>query len=61
KIVRAPVLTVRTRLFYARRELVALLREEPSLALLADRIDEPPPLRVPESPPGVSSSHKEPA
>ena len=32
KIVGAPVLTVRTRLFYARREIEALLGEEPSLA-----------------------------
>ena len=32
KIVGAPVLTVRTRLFYARRELEALLAEEPTLA-----------------------------
>jgi RNA polymerase sigma-70 factor (ECF subfamily) len=36
KIVAAPVLTVRTRLFYARRELAQLLREEPTLAALAD-------------------------
>ncbi len=35
KVVGAPVLTVRTRLFYARRELLALLREEPSLAVVA--------------------------
>jgi RNA polymerase sigma-70 factor (ECF subfamily) len=35
EIVDAPVLTVRTRLFYARRELVALMREEPVLAQLA--------------------------
>lgn len=35
KVVSAPVLTVRTRLFYARRELLALLREEPALALVA--------------------------
>jgi len=35
RIVGAPVLTVRTRLFYARRELEAMLREEPSLAGLA--------------------------
>jgi RNA polymerase sigma-70 factor (ECF subfamily) len=34
KIVGCPVLTVRTRLFYARRELEALLQEEPSLAAL---------------------------
>jgi len=32
EIVDAPVLTVRTRLFYARRELEAMLGEEPSLA-----------------------------
>jgi RNA polymerase sigma-70 factor (ECF subfamily) len=32
RIVGAPVLTVRTRLFYARRELEAMLAEEPSLA-----------------------------
>jgi RNA polymerase sigma-70 factor (ECF subfamily) len=33
-IVDAPVLTVRTRLFYARRELEAMLPEEPALASL---------------------------
>jgi RNA polymerase sigma-70 factor (ECF subfamily) len=32
KVVDAPVLTVRTRLFYARRELEAMLAEEPTLA-----------------------------
>jgi RNA polymerase sigma-70 factor (ECF subfamily) len=32
KVVGAPVLTVRTRLFYARRELAELLRAEPALA-----------------------------
>jgi len=32
RIVGAPVLTVRTRLFYARRDLEAMLRDEPSLA-----------------------------
>jgi RNA polymerase sigma-70 factor (ECF subfamily) len=32
RIVGAPVLTVRTRLFYARREIEAMLVEEPSLA-----------------------------
>lgn len=35
KVVGAPVLTVRTRLFYARRELLALLGEEPALAVVA--------------------------
>jgi len=35
-IVSAPVLTVRTRLFYARRELAELLRQEPSLAVFAE-------------------------
>jgi RNA polymerase sigma-70 factor (ECF subfamily) len=35
KIVGAPVLTVRTRLFYARRELLVMLAEEPSLSSVA--------------------------
>lgn len=35
KIVGAPVLTVRTRLFYARRELLTLLRDEPALEFMA--------------------------
>ncbi len=35
QIVGAPVLTVRTRLFYARRELLSLLTQEPALAGLA--------------------------
>jgi len=35
KIVGAPVLTVRTRLFYARRELEAMLADEPSLRSVA--------------------------
>jgi RNA polymerase sigma-70 factor (ECF subfamily) len=34
-VVGAPVLTVRTRLFYARRELEAMLADEPTLAPLA--------------------------
>ncbi|MCL2451062.1 MAG: sigma-70 family RNA polymerase sigma factor [Polyangiaceae bacterium] len=34
RIVGAPVLTVRTRLFYARRELEAMLADEPALANL---------------------------
>jgi RNA polymerase sigma-70 factor (ECF subfamily) len=37
-IVDAPVLTVRTRLFYARRELCELMRDEPSLVHLADEL-----------------------
>lgn len=37
EIVGAPVLTVRTRLFYARRELEAMLPEEPALANLRAR------------------------
>lgn len=35
EVVGAPVLTVRTRLFYARRELEAMLADEPALATLA--------------------------
>jgi RNA polymerase sigma-70 factor, ECF subfamily len=34
EVVDAPVLTVRTRLFYARRELQEMLRDEPALAAL---------------------------
>ncbi|HEX3345603.1 MAG TPA: sigma factor-like helix-turn-helix DNA-binding protein, partial [Polyangiaceae bacterium] len=34
RIVGAPVLTVRTRLFYARRELEDMLDDEPSLAAM---------------------------
>ncbi len=34
RIVGAPVLTVRTRLFYARRDIEAMLAEEPTLAAL---------------------------
>ncbi|MCK6591705.1 MAG: RNA polymerase sigma factor [Polyangiaceae bacterium] len=39
EIVDAPVLTVRTRLFYARRELDAMMRDEPALAQLADELE----------------------
>jgi RNA polymerase sigma-70 factor (ECF subfamily) len=35
ELVDAPVLTVRTRLFYARRELAEMMRDEPALAQLA--------------------------
>ena len=38
EIVGAPVMTVRTRLFYARRELEEMMREEPALAQLADEL-----------------------
>jgi RNA polymerase sigma-70 factor (ECF subfamily) len=36
EIVGAPVLTVRTRLFYARQELADLMRQEPTLCALAE-------------------------
>jgi RNA polymerase sigma-70 factor (ECF subfamily) len=39
KIVGAPVLTVRTRLFYARRELAEMLKQEPSLAAFAQAFE----------------------
>jgi RNA polymerase sigma-70 factor (ECF subfamily) len=39
KIVGAPVLTVRTRLFYARRELADMLRHEPTLAAFAQAFE----------------------
>ena len=40
KVVSAPVLTVRTRLFYARRELLAMLRDEPALEFVARELRE---------------------
>jgi RNA polymerase sigma-70 factor (ECF subfamily) len=39
-VVDAPVLTVRTRLFYARRELLAMLRDEPALEFVARELRE---------------------
>ncbi len=59
KVVAAPVLTVRTRLFYARRELAVLMRDEPVLAALADELAPPDTDRDPEPP--ASVPHKEPA
>jgi RNA polymerase sigma-70 factor (ECF subfamily) len=57
KVVGAPVLTVRTRLFYARREVLAMLREEPALAAIVDEITAPEsPRRSP-----VTEPNKEPA
>jgi RNA polymerase sigma-70 factor (ECF subfamily) len=41
KAVGAPVLTVRTRLFYARREIEAMLAEEPALASLKGGLTRP--------------------
>jgi RNA polymerase sigma-70 factor (ECF subfamily) len=55
QIVGAPVLTVRTRLFYARRELEGMLAEEPSLAGLRLEISAPPAsskLKAPVAPEG---------
>jgi RNA polymerase sigma-70 factor (ECF subfamily) len=54
KAVRAPVLTVRTRLFYARKELTAMLREEPALAAVAREFEE---AGIPDD----TEPHKEPA
>ena len=39
KIVGAPVLTVRTRLFYARREITAMLRAEPALSAVIAELE----------------------
>jgi RNA polymerase sigma-70 factor (ECF subfamily) len=39
EIVGAPVLTVRTRLFYARREVTALLRDDPHLSVVLKELD----------------------
>jgi RNA polymerase sigma-70 factor (ECF subfamily) len=53
-IVAAPVLTVRTRLFYARREVLALLAREPTLAGLIEGVPISDPAPAPHP-------HKEPA
>jgi len=50
----APVLTVRTRLFYARRELAVMLRDEPALSGVARELRESDPATGTEP-------HKEPA
>jgi len=46
RIVGAPVLTVRTRLFYARREIEKLMLEEPALAVIVehDSTESSPPI-----------------
>jgi RNA polymerase sigma-70 factor (ECF subfamily) len=51
EIVRAPVLTVRTRLFYARRELGRWLEEEPTLAVALGE------LRAASQPPASGASN----
>jgi RNA polymerase sigma-70 factor (ECF subfamily) len=48
QICEVPVMTVRTRVFYARRELYAVLAEEPALAALVE--SEAPPARAEERP-----------
>jgi RNA polymerase sigma-70 factor, ECF subfamily len=54
-IVSAPVLTVRTRLFYARREVLTLLAAEPTLAGVMEGIP------LSEPPAAGPEPHKEPA
>jgi RNA polymerase sigma-70 factor (ECF subfamily) len=53
EIVEAPVLTVRTRLFYARRELAAMMRDEPALAQLAAELGGAAGDRAAEGQPGT--------
>jgi RNA polymerase sigma-70 factor (ECF subfamily) len=60
KVVGAPVLTVRTRLFYARRELAELLREEPTLAALADLFAAEEPAQAVSEPPLTEPALTEP-
>ena len=61
KVVGAPVLTVRTRLFYARREVLAMLREEPALAAIAEEIAGPESPRETAMVESHVEAHKEPA
>lgn len=41
EVVEAPIMTVRTRLFYARRDLYAMFEEEPTLASLVQELSTP--------------------
>jgi RNA polymerase sigma-70 factor (ECF subfamily) len=56
KIVEAPVLTVRTRLFYARRELIKLMRRDPILCQVVDEIAAE--MRQSENPPSPVSEEE---
>jgi len=56
KVVGAPVLTVRTRLFYARRELLEMLRDEPALEFVARELRE----ELPESESAEPLTEREP-
>ncbi len=55
-IVEAPVLTVRTRLFYARRELIKLMRRDPILCQVVDEIAAD--MRQSENPPSPVSEEE---
>lgn len=55
EVVGAPVLTVRTRLFYARQELAELMRAEPSLVQLAAELDNDNNVDVPAVQPEVAT------
>jgi RNA polymerase sigma-70 factor (ECF subfamily) len=61
KIVGSPVLTVRTRLFYARRELLAMLGGEPSLASFATELGDAERTDEATTEPPSGSAAKEPA
>ena len=60
KVVGAPVLTVRTRLFYARRELLEMLREEPALEFVARELREELPQSERESESAEPLTEREP-
>lgn len=58
KVLGTPVLTVRTRLFYARRELIGMLHEEPALRSLSIAVDS---AKEPDEDSSTHHPHKEPA
>lgn len=60
EVVDCPVLTVRTRLFYARRELAQMMRSEPCLAQLLHERDEPTPAADERSPANPRTSEPAP-
>jgi len=58
KVLGTPVLTVRTRLFYARRELISMLHDEPALRTLSTALDT---MKEPDEDSSTHHHHKEPA
>jgi len=59
EVVACPVLTVRTRLFYARKELTEMMKNEPALASLVQEMEQSAPERSGERRTASSASEEE--